>query len=102
MSAIIPPDDLIDLKTRFLEAEAAYRAICRSMPTGEQIVAAYRAGATAITPEQYDASEAALRRCTGLAMQIQSHPWWRTQPSRTDADLALWNAARGRVAVPAG
>ncbi len=99
MPEIVPPPDLVDLKVQFIEADDGYRQICRSFPTGEQIVMLIKDGLTPIADEDAQRSHDAFQRCVNLAKLIQAHSWWRTQPSRADADRALWDAARAQIAA---
>ncbi len=99
MPEIVPPPDLVDLKSQFIEANAEHKRILDSFPTGEQIVMLIRDGLTPIADEDAQRSHDAFQRCVNLAKLIQAHGWWRTQPSRADADRALWDAARAQIAA---
>jgi hypothetical protein len=92
-----PPDDLIRLKARYLEADAQYREIRRVFPTGQQIAALLKDGLSPAADEQAQRAYDAYQECIGVGRLIQAHAWWRTQPSRADADRALTEAARAQL-----
>lgn len=106
ITATPPPPGLIDLKARYLEADADYERIHADFPSGEQIVALIRDGLAPVADEQAAASHEAFARRINLGKAIQAHPWWRTQTDRAAADRALTEAAQARLAaarsVPVG
>jgi hypothetical protein len=71
MADIVVPDDLLQLRRRFLAADAAW------------------AGAT-----DQDATQRAYEEAGRLAEQIQDHGWWGTVDDRFKARMALIAAAR--------
>jgi hypothetical protein len=99
MPTTVPPDDLIDLKARYLEADADYERIHADFPSGEQIVALIRDGLAPVADEQAAASHDAFARRINLGKLIQAHSWWRTQTDRAAADRALTAAAQAQLAA---
>ena len=99
MPTTTPPDDLVRLKTQYLQADAEYRLICEAFPKGQQIIALIHDGLSPVTDTQTQQAHDAYGRCVDLGRQIQYHQWWRTQPSRSDAVQALTDAARQQIAA---
>lgn len=94
-----PPDDLITLKARYLQADAEYTHIRRIFPTGQQIAALLKDGLSPAADVQAQQAHDAYRECISVGQLIQAHGWWRTQPSRIDADRALTAAAQQQIAA---
>jgi hypothetical protein len=97
MAETTPPDDLVRLKSQYLQADAEYRLVCQTFPTGQQIVALIHDGLSPATNEQTQQAHDAYERCVNLGRLIQCHPWWRAQPSRADAVRALTAAAQQQI-----
>lgn len=71
MADIAVPDDILQLRRRFLAADAAW------------------AGATNL-----DAAQRAYEEAGRLAEEIQDHEWWGTVDDRFKARMALIAAAK--------
>ena len=99
MPTTTPPDDLIRLKVRYLEADAQYREIRRVFPTGQQIVALLKDGLSPAADEQAQQAYDTYQECISVGRLIQAHAWWRTQPDRAGADRALTGTARRQIAA---
>lgn len=78
-----PPADLIELRRRFVAAEAEHTRLCRDATAEQDRDPAYQARVT----EAFNAS-------AELAAAIADHRWWQTVPNRVDAEPVLRAAAR--------
>lgn len=97
-----PPEDLIDLKTRWYAAQALAAQIAAEEPAGEEITVRPPTGAGLVVPdgqavktirlfsdEQNGRLSAARNALRDLTMEIFRHPWKQQQPDRHEAEKAL-------------
>jgi predicted phage gp36 major capsid-like protein len=91
--AYTPPEDLLQMRRDFQDAEERLATLGRAMPS-EAAVRAQEAEPS--TEEQRQEWRAAQDECRRLAVQIQTHPWWATVDSRQAAEKVLRDAAAER------
>lgn len=78
------PEDLVQLKVAFWAADAECIALS--------------AGPEPTDPRERERAradlDAANAKRLGLIAEMYAHPWWRIQPNRYEADLAVNQAAK--------
>lgn len=92
------PDELVDLRVRFLDEDEACTALAARLPSGLDTIASR---AVADPQVRLELAQARERRAQ-YAVQIQQHPWWSTVDNRTKAEPVLREAARRRRQEAAG
>lgn len=101
-----PPDDLIDLKTRWYAASALSASIAAEPNCGDEVLLHLRAPAHAPGPiEKWLTMQSADQRARHgeardevmrLVLELSDHPWWKTLPfgTRLDAEIVVNRRAR--------
>ncbi|MFI6907205.1 hypothetical protein ACIBKY_38505 [Nonomuraea sp. NPDC050394] len=91
------PEDLLALKRDFLTADTRCHEIADSLPSAVAVLALK---ANAEPERQADLVEARSDR-PRIVGEISRHPWWAGCENRTQASLAVLEAAKTALATPA-